>query len=50
MSARATQGDVFEAIRMLSEAVPEMRAGQLVAALGELLLGPPRPRALGCLG
>ena len=28
--------DVFEAIRSLSEVIPEMRAGQLVAALGEL--------------
>lgn len=36
MSARAMQGEVFDAIRTLSEAVPEMRAGQLVAALGEL--------------
>jgi hypothetical protein len=36
MSARAMQGDVFDALRALSVAVPEMRAGQLVAALGEL--------------
>jgi len=28
-------GDVFDAIRSLAEAVPELRAGQLVAALGE---------------
>ena len=36
MNTNATRGDVFDAIRALSEAVPEMRAGQLVAALGEL--------------
>jgi len=36
MSADAMPGDVFNAIRSLAEAVPEMRAGQLVAALGEL--------------
>ena len=36
MNANAQPGEVFDAIRALSEAVPEMRAGQLVAALGEL--------------
>jgi hypothetical protein len=36
MSARTMPGDVFDAIRGLCEVVPEMRAGQLAAALGEL--------------
>lgn len=36
MSTNAMPGDVFDAIRTLAESVPEMRAGQLVAALGEL--------------
>jgi len=36
MSIPAIHGDVFEAIRSLSETVPEMRAGQLMAAVGEL--------------
>jgi hypothetical protein len=36
MSASPTQSDVFDAIRSLSEVIPEMRAGQLVAALGEV--------------
>jgi hypothetical protein len=35
MNTGAMQGEVFDAIRALSEALPEMRAGQLVAALGE---------------
>jgi hypothetical protein len=35
MNASASQGNVFDTIRSLSEVVPEMRAGQLVAALGE---------------
>ena len=36
MNAKTKQSEVFDAIHSLSEAVPEMRAGQLVAALGEL--------------
>ena len=36
MNGNPTRGEVFDAIRSLSEAVPEIRAGQLVAALGEL--------------
>ena len=35
MNADAMPGDVFEVIRTLSVVVPEMRAGQLIAALGE---------------
>lgn len=31
-----TQADVFSALQSLSETVPEMRAGQLAAAVGEL--------------
>ena len=36
MNTDSSQCAVFEAIRSLSEAIPEMRAGQLVAALGEV--------------
>jgi hypothetical protein len=31
-----TRADVFAALRELAEAIPEMRGGQLVAAVGEL--------------
>jgi hypothetical protein len=30
------RADVFAALRELSESIPEMRAGQIVAAIGEL--------------
>ena len=36
MSERDTHAEVFSALRELSEIVPEMRAGQLVAAVGEV--------------
>lgn len=36
MNTFGIQSEVFEAIRSLAELVPEMRAGQLMAALGEL--------------
>jgi hypothetical protein len=36
MSNAAMRAELFTAIQSLSEAVPEMRAGQLVAAVGEL--------------
>jgi len=36
MTTPKIHGDVFEAICSLSETVPEMRAGQLMAAVGEL--------------
>ena len=36
MSESKTKADVFVALRKLSEIIPEMRAGQLVAAVGEL--------------
>lgn len=36
MSASDTRADLFAAFRELSEVVPEMRAGQLLAAVGEL--------------
>lgn len=36
MSAKVTQADVYSAFRELSETIPEMRAGQLMAAVGEL--------------
>lgn len=36
MNTSATQSEVCDAIRALSEMIPEMRAGQLMAALGEL--------------
>jgi hypothetical protein len=31
-----TRAELFAALRELSEAIPEMRGGQLVAAVGEL--------------
>ncbi|HEX3151919.1 MAG TPA: hypothetical protein VHR66_27855 [Gemmataceae bacterium] len=36
MSANNARADLFGALQSLSEAVPEMRAGQLMAAIGEL--------------
>ena len=36
MSASDTRAELFTALRELSEIVPEMRAGQLMAAIGEL--------------
>jgi hypothetical protein len=36
MSESNTRAEVFAAFRSLSEVIPEMRAGQLVAAIGEL--------------
>src|SRR5436305_15294972 len=36
MSENDTRVELFAALRDLSEIVPEMRAGQLVAAIGEL--------------
>jgi hypothetical protein len=36
MSENATRTELFAAIQSLSEAIPEMRLGQLVAAIGEL--------------
>ena len=36
MSASDIRADVFSALRELSEVIPEMRVGQLVAAVGEL--------------
>jgi hypothetical protein len=36
VSANDTRAELFTALRSLSEIVPEMRAGQLVAAVGEL--------------
>ena len=36
MNECSTRTDVFDAIQSLSEAIPEMRAGQLLAAIGEL--------------
>lgn len=36
MSQRETRADLFAAFAELSERVPEMRAGQLMAAVGEL--------------
>jgi hypothetical protein len=35
MSENNTRVELFAAVKSLSEAVPEMRAGQLVAAIGE---------------
>ena len=32
----STSAELFSALQSLSEAIPEMRAGQLVAAIGEL--------------
>jgi hypothetical protein len=36
MSETNTRAEVFAALQSLSEAIPEMRTGQLVAAIGEL--------------
>jgi hypothetical protein len=36
ISESTTRAEVFAALRSLSEVIPEMRAGQLVAAIGEL--------------
>ncbi len=36
MNESNTRADVFAALRELSEVVPDMRAGQLMAAVGEL--------------
>jgi hypothetical protein len=36
MSENDTRAELFAALRGLSEVVPEMRAGQLMAAVGEL--------------
>jgi len=36
MSEHDTRAELFAALRELSEIVPEMRAGQLMAAVGEL--------------
>ena len=36
MSQNETRAELFAALRDLSDCVPEMRAGQLMAAVGEL--------------
>jgi hypothetical protein len=36
VSERDTRADLFAALQSLAELIPEMRAGQLVAAVGEL--------------
>jgi hypothetical protein len=36
MSDHNTRAELFAALRSLSEIIPEMRVGQLVAAIGEL--------------
>jgi hypothetical protein len=36
MSETDTRAEVFAALQQLSESIPEMRAGQLVAAVGEV--------------
>jgi hypothetical protein len=36
MSASETRAELFVALRELSETLPEMRSGQLMAAVGEL--------------
>ena len=36
MSENATRTELFAAFKSLSEAIPEMRVGQIVAAVGEL--------------
>jgi hypothetical protein len=36
MSTNEVRADVFAALQALSEVIPEMRAGQLTAAVGEL--------------
>jgi hypothetical protein len=36
MNEHETRAELFRALQALSEVIPEMRAGQLVAAVGEL--------------
>lgn len=36
MSEGTTRAELFAALQTLSEAIPEMRSGQLMAAVGEL--------------
>ena len=36
MSETSKRAELFAALKSLSEVIPEMRAGQLVAAVGEL--------------
>jgi hypothetical protein len=36
MSEHETRGELFTAMQSLSSIVPEMRAGQLIAAVGDL--------------
>ena len=36
VSESDTREDVFDALKDLSEILPEMRSGQLIAAVGEL--------------
>jgi hypothetical protein len=36
MNENTVKADLFAAIQTLSEAIPEMRSGQLIAAVGEL--------------
>ena len=36
MKESNARDDLFAAVRSLAEVVPEMRAGQLIAAMGEL--------------
>lgn len=36
MSETTTKAELFAALQSFSEAIPEMRAGQLMAAIGEL--------------
>ncbi|HNR32245.1 MAG TPA: hypothetical protein PKI11_15245 [Candidatus Hydrogenedentes bacterium] len=36
MSTHDTRAELFDAFRELAEIVPEMRAGQLIAAVGEV--------------
>ena len=36
MNGRETSAELFSALKELAEMVPEMRSGQLVAAVGEL--------------
>ena len=36
MSERDTRVELFDALQELSEVIPEMRSGQLMAAVGEL--------------
>ena len=36
MNEQGTKAELFAALRVLAEVIPEMRGGQLVAAVGEL--------------